>query len=225
MNPNELFYRLLKNHELPANDGQVQELMADQEKQAEFEALAQAFECQIIYARHSIYLLPDAENDYLGYSKAALKKRLLKSSQPVVFYYLYMFIILTLLNEFYGTSYGEGKTRSYILTGNLMNHVYENLKKGAEKENRPSQVPYKKMLEFYEGLKAELDHKEKNSRAQLFDVALRFLEEQQLIIRLEENDSIRATERLDDLADYVLRSSNGYDLMMEILEGEENAEA
>ncbi|UNT97130.1 DUF6063 family protein [Allobaculum mucilyticum] len=225
MNTNELFYALLKERELPSNLPELRQILADENRQKELDALAQAFDCQIIYARSKVYLLPERDNDILGYSKAALKKRLLKNGQGVVFYYLYMFIILTLLDEFYGTSYGQGKTRPYIQVGNLMNHVHENLQKGAARDNAPAQVPYQKMLGQYESLKAELGKKEKNSRAQLFEVALRFLEEQRLIIRLEENDSIRTTQRLDDLADYVLRSSQGYELMMQILGGEEYAEA
>lgn len=223
MNVSEVFYRLLQKRELPVTDPEVQQLLNSPEKQNEFDALAAAFDCRIAWARTHIYLVPGAENNFLGCSKADLKKRLLRYDQNVAFYYLYMFIILTLLDEFYGTSYGEGKTRSYILTGNLMNRVHENLRNGAERQNKPAQVPYERMLEQYEALKGELDKKEKNSRAQLFDTVLRFLEEQGLILRLEEDDSIRATQRLDDLADFVLRSSDGYDAMMEILGGMEDA--
>ncbi len=225
MNVQEIFYRLLQSRSLPASSPEIRQLLASEDGQNELDALAAAFDCRIGYFNNTVYLIPNPENQFLGYSKSELKKRLLKSNQSVVYYYLYMFIILTLLNEFYGTSYGQGKSRSYILTGNLMNRVQENLRLGCERQKGSSQVPYERMLMVYDALKSELGHKEKNSKAQLFDVVLRFLEEQELIIRVQENDSIRTTSRLDDLAQFVLRSSDGYASMMEILGGDPDAQA
>lgn len=225
MSVQEIFYKLLQSRSLKTSSPEIRELLASENGQSELDALAAAFDCRIGYFNNTVYLIPNPENQFLGYSKSELKKRLLKGNQPVVYYYLYMFIILTLLNEFYGTSYGQGKSRSYMLVGNLMNRVQENLRLGSERQKGSSQVPYERMLIVYDSLKSELGHKEKNSKAQLFDVVLRFLEEQGLILRVDENDSIRTTERLDDLAEFILRSSDGYASMMEILGGEPDAQA
>lgn len=219
----ETFYRLLKNRQLSLRDPDVTEIINDQEMQTELEALAEAFECRIGYYGEAVYLIPDGSNHFLGYSKSELKRRLLKSSQPVSYYYLYMFIVLTLLQEFYGTSYGGGKSRSYIKMDSLATKVRENLAYGADSENTPSQVPYNRMLLVYDSLKPDFARNEKNSIRQLFETILSFLEEQDLIVRIDEDESIRTTQRLDDLADNILRGSEGKNLMEQILGGEEDA--
>lgn len=217
---NKVFYRLLRHKQLPLSDPEIQEIMANEALRNRFESLAEAFDCHLGLFEKNIYLIPSITNNWLGYSKKELKARLLKSNQPVAYYYLYMFIILTLLNEFYGTSYGKGKTRTYIHLGELMNHTAENLRLGVEQGDKNSEVPYERMLAVYESLKSEMGRSEANSKKKLFETILKFLEEQELIIRIEGDDSIRATERLDALADYVLRSSQGYSLMQDILKGE-----
>ncbi len=221
---NEVFYRLLQMRQLPLQDSDLQAILSHEETHSQFEALAEAFDCQLGYFSQTLYLIPNSTNEWLGYSKKDLKERLLKSNQPVVFYYLYMFIILILLNEFYDTNYGQGKTRQYIHISELMNRTGEYLRQGANQANTSSvtnEVPYEKMLAVYESLKSEIGSKEQNTKSKLFDTILKFLEEQQLIQRFELKGSIRPTQRLDDIANYVLRSSQGYNSMKTIL-GEES---
>ncbi|MDE5758300.1 MAG: hypothetical protein K2H85_06770 [Allobaculum sp.] len=217
---NEVFYRLLQTRQLSLQDSDLQAILSNEETRNQFEGLAEAFECQLGYFSQTLYLIPNSTNEWLGYSKKALKERLLKSNQPVVFYYLYMFIVLVLLNEFYSTNYGQGKTRQYIHLSELMNRTGEYLRQGAnqaEGSSIASEVPYEKMLAVYESLKSEISSKEQNTKSKLFDTILKFLEEQQLIQRFELKGSIRPTQRLDDIADYVLRSSQGYHTMKTIL--------
>lgn len=219
----EVFYRLLQKRQLPLQDPDIMKIINDEELQQELEAMAEAFECRIGYYGDSVYLIPDGSNHFLGYSKSELKKRLLKSNQPVSYYYLYMFIVLTLMQEFYGTSYGGGKSRSYIKMDSLATKVRENLAYGADNSKAPAQVPYSRMLLVYDSLKPEFGKNEKNSIRQLFETILSFLEEQNLIVRVDEDESIRTTPRLDDLADNILRGSEGKRLMEQILGGEEDA--
>ena len=68
---------------------------------------AEIADCKIERYGTTIYLMPDIDNKYLGFTKADLKKELCKSNATDRDYYLAQFVILTLLVEFYD---GQGST-------------------------------------------------------------------------------------------------------------------
>ncbi len=68
---------------------------------------AEIADCRIERYGTTIYLMPDIDNKYLGFTKADLKKNYVNRMPQTGDYYLAQFVILTLLVEFYD---GQGST-------------------------------------------------------------------------------------------------------------------
>lgn len=169
-----------------------------------------------------IYLIPNEDNNYLGYSKQNLKSILCKSNATDKDYYLSQFIILTLLVEFYDGSGSSSKARDYFRVGDLLNSVSERLKEGVAKadiemEDREG-LAFTNMLESFEALRSE----EKGSRARttkegfLYNILI-FLQKQNLIDYIEEDEMIKTTKKLDQFMDYNLLNKKNYGRILKVL--------
>lgn len=169
-----------------------------------------------------IYLIPNEDNNYLGYSKQNLKSILCKSNATDKDYYLSQFIILTLLVEFYDGSGSSSKARDYFRVGDLLNSVSERLKEGVSKadiemEDREG-LAFTNMLESFEALRSE----EKGSRARttkegfLYNILI-FLQKQNLIDYIEEDEMIKTTKKLDQFMDYNLLNKKNYGRILKVL--------
>ena len=84
---------------------------------------AETASCDIERYGNTIYLIPQEENNFLGYSRVELKKELCKSTATNKDYYLAQFVILTLLTEFFDGDGNSSRAREYIRSGELMNFV------------------------------------------------------------------------------------------------------
>lgn len=174
-----------------------------------------------------IYLIPDEDNDYLGYSKRTLKSVLCKSNATDKDYYLSQFVILTLLVEFYDGQGSSSKARDYFRVGDLLNSISERLKEGVsradfEMEDRDG-LAFSNMLESFEALRSE----EKGSRARttkegfLYNILI-FLQKQDLIDYIEEDEMIKTTKKLDQFMDYNLLNKKNYGRVLKVLGVNEN---
>lgn len=169
-----------------------------------------------------IYLIPNEDNDYLGYSKQALKSTLCKSNATDKDYYLSQFVILTLLVEIYDGQGSSSKARDYFRVGDLLNSVSERLKEGVsradiEMEDRDG-LAFTNMLESFEALRSE----EKGSRARttkegfIYNILI-FLQKQNLIDYIEEDEMIKTTKKLDQFMDYNLLNKKNYGRILKVL--------
>lgn len=169
-----------------------------------------------------IYLIPNEDNNYLGYSKQDLKAKLCKSGATDKDYYLSQFVILTLLVEFYDGQGSSSKARDYFRVGDLLNSISERLNEGVsrneiEVEDRDG-LAFSNMLEAFEALRSE----EKGSRAKttkegfIYNI-LKFLEKQTLIDYIEEDEMIKTTKKLDQFMDYNLLNKNNYNRVLKVL--------
>lgn len=100
----------------------------------------------------TIYLMPDIDNKYLGFTKADLKKELCKSNATDRDYYLAQFVILTLLVEFYDGQGSTAKSREFLKLGELQNIVSERLKTGLSFEQEREQDDTNLYIEMYENV-------------------------------------------------------------------------
>ena len=118
----KIFYYLLCHGALSDLDAEVNDLYRAYVEHEEIMNLvknqAEIADCRIERYGTTIYLMPDIDNKYLGFTKADLKKELCKPNATDRDYYLAQFVILTLLVEFYD---GQGSTKS-------MSEAYESLK-------------------------------------------------------------------------------------------------
>lgn len=222
----EIFYTLLQDWKLPASDLRYSKLMADPDLMARLENMAAAFHCRLIIRPGILYMVPEQDNTFLGYSKAMLKAELLNSTQSDVHYYLMMFALLVLLDAFYSTDYGGGVLRDFLLLGDWMNRTEKALNQGVKHDLKSGNIPYAQMQDTYNNLLSEMDHtRKRGTKVQLFRTLLKFLEKQNLAVYLEEQSQIYLTEKMHALMDSVLRDEEQLNLLKVIESGVENAEA
>lgn len=223
----QIIYKLLQTGMLKAADPMVRWLMEDSSRMDELEAMAADFNSRILARREMILLVPEDDNTFLGFSKADLKDRLLKSQQTDVHYYLMMFMLLVLLDAFYSTEYGDGQLREFLLLGDWMNRTDKALNAGLNLEDNPGNIPYEEMQDTYNNLLSEMDSGRKGTKLQLYQTLLRFLQQQDLVVYFEGGGQIYVTGRLNALIDSVLRNEEilaCFEALPE-LEGDENAQA
>ena len=177
-----------------------------------------------------IYLIPDADNTFLGFTKTELKNKLCKSNATEKDFYLVQFIILTLLASFYDGQGGRCKSRDMIKMGVLQNEVSDRLREGAEKEEEQedlgvdmagrekSVLDYRSMRQAFESLKSgEKDRKSKTTKEGVMNSVLSFLEEQGLILYIREDEIIKTTDKLDNLMEMKILNMTNYKSMMQAM--------
>lgn len=169
-----------------------------------------------------IYLIPNEDNNYLGFSKQNLKAILCKSTATDKDYYLSQFVILTILVEFYDGQGSSSKARDYLRVGELLNIISDRLKEGTSKSDEELEdregLAFSNMLEAFEALRSE----DRGSRAKttkegfIYNI-LKFLQVQNLVDFIEEDEIIKTTKKLDQLMDYNLLNKKNYRRVLAVL--------
>lgn len=220
----QLFYYLLKNHELREQDEQVlyRAYTEDEQVQNLVRSQAEEAECTVERYGDTIYLIPKEENVFLGYSKADLKKRLCKSTGTDKDFYLSQFVILILLVEFYDGQGSSSKSREYIRVGELQNCISDRLREGVEhtteEEEEQKGIAFRNILEAYEALRSDdKGTRQRTTKEGFLHTILIFLEEQGLIDYVVEDEMVKTTKKLDNLMDWNLLNQNNYQRVRKVL--------
>lgn len=223
-NSQEIFYYLLEHHELREEDEQqLYKIYAEQEAvQNLVKSQGKIADSHVERYGNVIYLIPKEENTVLGFSKAQLKAALCKSNATDKDYYLSQFAILTLLVEFFDGQGSSSKTREYIRVGELQNCISMRLKEGTENRTEEEQetggIAFSNMLEAYEALRSD----DKGSRARttkegFLHTILTFLQKQELIEYVEQDEMVKTTKKLDNFMDWNLLNQNNYQRVLRVL--------
>lgn len=228
-----IFYYLLCHGSLSDSDAGVKELYRAYVEQEEIMNLvknqAEIAECKVERYGSTIYLMPDIDNKYLGFTKADLKKEICKSGATDKDYYLSQFVILTLLVEFYDGQGSRSKSREFLKLGELQNIVSDRLKAGLamELEREESDIysqlyenvlDYKSMSEAYEALRSvETGSRSKFTKEGFVSIICDFLDRQGLILFVPEDEMIKTTPKLDNIMEYKILSKDNYARIMEAL--------
>lgn len=213
----EIFYFLLEHHEIhEETESRLYEAYAENEQiQNLVKSQGEIASSSIERYGDVIYLIPQEENHFLGFSKAQLKAALCKSGGTDRDYFLSQFVILTLLVEFYDGQGRSSKSRDFLRVGEVQNSISTYLKTGAESSSEQSDeergLAFADMYEAYEALRSD----EKGSRAKttkegFLHHILKFLEKQGLIEYVEEDEMIQTTKKLDSFMDWNLLNQNHY---------------
>ena len=220
----EIFYYLLENHELreDAAPQLYKSYTESEEVQNLVKAQGEIALSSIERYGDVIYLIPEEDNRFLGFSKAQLKKELCRSNATDQDYYLAQFAILTLLLEFYDGQGSSSKTRDYIRVGELQNSISDRLKEGAAKYDESDQALYgfafTEMLQSYEALRSDdRGRRQKTTKEGFVYNILKFLQDQGLIEYVEQDEMIKTTKKLDHFMDWNLLNRNNYDRVLSIL--------
>ncbi len=213
----EIFYFLLEHHEIhEETESRLYEAYAENEQiQNLVKSQGEIASSSIERYGDVIYLIPQEENHFLGFSKAQLKAALCKSGGTDRDYFLSQFVILTLLVEFYDGQGRSSKSRDFLRVGEVQNSISTYLKTGAESSSEQTDeergLAFADMYEAYEALRSD----EKGSRAKttkegFLHHILKFLEKQGLIEYVEEDEMIQTTKKLDSFMDWNLLNQNHY---------------
>ena len=231
----KIFYYLLCHGALRDLDAGVNDLYRAYVEHEEVMNLvknqAEIADCKIERYGTTIYLMPDIDNKYLGFTKADLKKELCKPNATDRDYYLAQFVILTLLAEFYDGQGSTSKSREFLKLGELQNIVSERLKAGLALEQEREQdgtnlytemyetvLDYKSMSEAYESLKSvEAGSRSKYTKEGYVSIICNFFDRQGLIIFIPEDEMIKTTAKLDNIMEYKILNKENYARIMETL--------
>lgn len=226
----KIFYYLLCHGALTSTDSGAGELYRAYVENDEVMDLvknqAEIADCKVERYGNTIYLMPDIDNRYLGFTKADLKKEICKPGAADRDYYLSQFVILTLLAEFYDGQGSSCKSRSFLKLGELQNVVSEKLKEGQRLEQEREEteeihetiLDYKSMSEAYEALKSvEAGSRSKYTKEGFVSIICAFLEKQGLVTFVPEDEMITTTAKLDNLMEYKLLNKTNYSKIMEAL--------
>lgn len=217
-----IFYYLLCNSALKETDEPdlYKAYIENEEVMNLVKSQGEIAECMIERYGNVIYIMPDISNTYLGFSKADLKKELCKSGATDKDYYLSQFVLLTLLVEFYDGQGSRCKSRDFIKAGQLQNLISERLKTGkeAEEDTETTGLDYKSMSEAFEALKSDdKNSRKKTTKEGFLNSILDFLEKQNLIVYIQEDEMIKTTEKLDNIMEWKLLNKNNYNRIMAAL--------
>ena len=208
----EIFYYLLEKHELREEDEQAlyKAYTEEEDIQNIVKSQAETASCDIERYGNTIYLIPQEENNFLGYSRVELKKELCKSTATNKDYYLAQFVILTFLTEFFGCVGNGSRAREYIRSGELMNILSERLREGAayeeehnEEEMDTAGISFSDMCHAYEALKSDDkgSHAKTTKEGFLYNILL-FLQKQGLIEYIERDEMIKTTNKTNNFFQY-----------------------
>ncbi|SFC50678.1 DUF6063 family protein [Clostridium uliginosum] len=220
---NRIFYYLLKYRELKEGESELYKAYSENENITQLvKEQGEASESFVKKYGGVVYLIPKEENDFLGYSKAELRKILCKSSANDKDYYLSQFVILTLLVTFYNSQGISSKSRDYIKIGEFLNIISDRLNDGVSRTNGENGgIAFENILERFESLKSS-DKKSisKTTKEGFVNTILKFLDDQGLIYYIQSDDMIKTTKKLDNFMDWNLLNKNNYDRVLRAL-GEE----
>ena len=224
----QIFYRLLEKRELKEEtDKDFYYAYTGSERVAILvKEQAQIAACQVERYGSTIYLIPNEENELLGFSKRQLQKILCKGNATLRDYYLSQFVILTLLLVCYEGGGVSSKSKEFLRIGEFQNIIYERLKEGAEVYSIEVQsktgVAFSNMLEAFNSLKSvdQSKSKAKTTKEGFLHGIFLFLQEQGLIDYLEKDEMIKTTKKLDQFMDFNLLNRNHYERIRKVL-GEE----
>ncbi len=220
-----IFYYLLCNSELKETDEpELYKAYAENEEVMNLvKSQGEIADCMIERYGNVIYIMPNISNTYLGFSKADLKRELCKSGATDKDYYLSQFVLLTLLTEFYDGQGSRCKSRDFMRAGQLQNLISERLKAGKEAEEEEEEVEktgldYQSMSEAFEALKSDdKNSRKKTTKEGFLNSILDFLEKQNLIVYIQEDEMIKTTEKLDNIMEWKLLNKNNYNRIMKAL--------
>ena len=222
----EIFYYLLEHHALKKEkEPRLYKLYIENES---VQNLVKSWEnvanCLISNYGNVLYLYPEPQNHFLGYSSAQLAKEVWHSKATTKDYYLIQFVIWVLLAEFYSGKGSSSKTRDYLLVGELQNVIADQLAAGEERQKNNkdsvSDIAFSEMKARYDNLvSVEEGSRSKTTKEGLLRSILMSLQTQDLIVYIEQDEMIKTTQKLDQFVDWNLLNDANYQRVCDALGG------
>lgn len=220
----EIFMYVLENKSLTQdNNRELFDEYSKEKIQLMVKMIAEKADAEIKLINNTIYLIPNEENRFLGFSKTELKSAMLGSNATEQEYYLANFIILVLLTSFYNSTSGLKKSRNYIKYSDFENLITSKLSQADDYIDKDeiesdSGLAFNSIIDKWSSLKgSESKAQGKSSKTGFVLTVLRFLSNQGLVSYLSKEEIIITSTKLDDLMNSMLLSKSNFKKIEETL--------
>ena len=194
-NDSELFFEYKKD--------EVRELLYQFEEELEF---------KLLDVGNTVYLIPNLENDILGYSMKDFRENI-ASNATMTEAYLQSYIFMTIFFLFYGGKNTNPIQREFILTRDLIEYLdnrmqtYVDLREESEALEEKYSVNFLRVAEFWLSKQVASEGSRKTKVGTILK-AYSQLEKEKLIRVLEDGNQIRREKKLDDIFIYYYLDEN-----------------
>ena len=199
-------------------DPEVRNILDIMEKELRF---------KIISAPHSIYFVPNLENNLLGFSVKDIRESIKKDAK-LIDAFLEVYIIMLILYMFYGGKNKNPKQADFLQVKDIVNKLDETLKATSEEEAEKIEERYSInfiQVSNYWKAKALIEENKLKTRTGTVLTACKLLKNEKLIIITDDDTEIRATKKLDDVMEYYYLSEDRIYEINDIFKvGESNAQ-
>ncbi|MCI8396898.1 MAG: hypothetical protein HFJ52_04435 [Clostridia bacterium] len=190
------------------------------------DTMARELNFKIITAPHSVYFVPNIENNLLGFSLKDIRESVKKDAN-IRDAFLQIYIIMTILYMFYGGKNKDPKQADFLQTKDIVNKLDETLKlttdEEAEKIEDRYSINFIQIANYWKAKTLIEDNKLKTRTGTVL-TACKLLKEEKLIVITDNDTEIRPTKKLDDLMQYhYLNEDRIYEINDIFKVGEENA--
>lgn len=220
----EIFMYILENKSLSQDDNrQLFDEYSKEKIQLIVKMYAEKADSDIKLINNTIYLIPNEENRFLGFSKTEIKNAMLGSNHSEQEYYLANFIVLVLLTSFYNSTSGLKKSRNHIKYSDFENLISSKLAQAndyVDKDELESEsgLAFNSIITLWSGLKgSDTKSQSKKTKTGFVMFVLRFLINQGLISYLTKEEIIQTTTKLDDLMTSIILSKSNFQKVEETL--------
>lgn len=199
-------------------DPEVRNILDIMEKELNF---------KIISAPHSIYFVPNIDNNLLGFSVKDIRESIKKDAK-LIDAFLEVYIIMLILYMFYGGKNKNPKQADFLQVKDIVNKLDETLKATSEEEAEKIEERYSInfiQVSNYWKAKALIEENKLKTRTGTVLTACKLLKNEKLVIITDDDTEIRATKKLDDLMQYYYLSEDRIYEINDIFKvGESNAQ-
>ena len=182
----------------------------DNEVRNILETMARELDFQIIAAPHSVYFVPNLDNNLLGFSVKDIRESIKKDAK-LIDAFLEIYIIMTILYMFYGGKNKNPKQADFLQIKDIVNKLDETLSNTSEEEGEKIEERYSInfiQVSNYWKAKALIEENKLKTRTGTVLTACKLLRNEKLIIITDDDTEIRATKKLDDLMQYYYLSED-----------------
>ena len=113
----------------------------DNEVRNILETMARELDFQIIAAPHSVYFVPNLDNNLLGFSVKDIRESIKKDAK-LIDAFLEIYIIMTILYMFYGGKNKNPKQADFLQIKDIVNKLDETLSNTSEEEGEKIEERY-----------------------------------------------------------------------------------
>ncbi len=194
-NDSELFFEYRKD--------EVRELLYQFEEELEF---------KLLDVGNTVYLIPNLENDILGYSMKDFRENI-ASNATLTEAYLQSYIFMTIFFLFYGGKNTNPIQREFVLTRDLIEYLdsrmqtYVDSREESETMEEKYSINFLRVAEFWLS-KQVLSEGSRKTKVGTILKAYSQLEKEKLIRVLEDGNQIRREKKLDDIFIYYYLDEN-----------------